>query len=252
MGATTPFALPCYGDDKLCTGTGKPHAREKDVHTPSQHQLWFNYTKPMLTLLHQTYTWCNCVQLHVNNVWGTSEGTEINSAMPPYHPHKPSIERYLLSVHIYSRHAPNAPCQELGQKTGWAFHLSVLPVQVTGRIWSTMQPLLMSKYESHQAKGMKWKIKSTYHTDLYIQMLLMSSFGVQDCKGTAAIHSGSWLIPPGAISTNRTKHSLVIFHIIGSKGIHYKCTAWSCWWMARVPAQPAMDGYIPKWNESSP
>jgi hypothetical protein len=87
---------------------------------------------------------------------------------------------------------------------------------------------------------------------LYIQMLLMSSFGVQDCKGTAAIHSGSWLIPPGAISTNRTKHSLVIFHIIGSKGIHYKCTAWSCWWMARVPAQPAMDGYIPKWNESSP
>jgi hypothetical protein len=39
MGATTPFALPCYGDDKLWTSTGKPHAREKDVHTPTQHQL---------------------------------------------------------------------------------------------------------------------------------------------------------------------------------------------------------------------
>jgi hypothetical protein len=39
--------------------------------------------------------------------------------MPPYHPHEPSIEKYLLFVHIYSRHAPNAPCQELGQRTGW-------------------------------------------------------------------------------------------------------------------------------------
>jgi hypothetical protein len=108
--------------------------------------------------------------LHVNNVWGTSEGTEINSAMPPYHPHEPSIERYLLFVHIYSRHAPNAPCQELGQKTGWAFHLSVLPVQVRGRIWSAMQPLLMSKYESHQAKGIKWKVKSTYHRDGFCRL----------------------------------------------------------------------------------